>query len=332
MQQLAGNRAVARWIQSAGRAPAATGTLPQADVSRLTGVPTVQREPMREGRRRRTLTVHWGSSDQFTAQVRRQAIRRLGVPARWIDQVLATATPGARDVYDELERRNPLRRDGEIVRILGEFNANGAVGNSTLTFDLPAAPVPSEVAPDEAQEEAQETAPGTEPGAEPSAVEAQAPETSPEDRQAAMERFAREHGVPVESVMWTPLGPRIRLGTATQQAEMQQRSVTPTPADQAEAWVQPQERALSDADVIRLIGEDPVWQQAYDQATMEFTITRASQLGVSTPSFSVLGNIVSLANNLGTDRPTAEQVRRELLIRTRVWYGTYRRQMERSNM
>jgi hypothetical protein len=326
IQQLAGNRAAVQWIQAAGREPAADESVAQVDVSALPDGPTAQRAPMREGRRRRTLTVHWGSSDQVAAQVRRQAIRRLGVPVRWIGQVLATATPGVRDVYDELERQNPLRRDGEVVRVIGEFNANGAVGNSTLRFDLPAAPVPSEAAPDEAQEAAQESAPEAGPGEEP--VEAQAPETSPEDRQAAMERFAREHHVPVERVMWTPLGPRIRLGTAVRETERQQRSVTPTPADQAAAWVEPQERALSDAEVIRRIEADPVWQQAYDQATMEFTLTRASQLGVSTPSFSVLGNIASLASNLGTDRPTAAQVQRELLIRTRVWYGTYRRQME----
>jgi hypothetical protein len=221
---------------------------------RMAGTQVQLSPDMRRGRRTRTLEIGWGNFDDFRRSVEAQVVRRLEVPDEWIGQLMFLSESNLRFIYDELERSNPLRPDGEIVRIVADFNAGGQVGQSTLRFGIPrAAPVP------------------------------------PEREERPAERRPPEF--------------RFRVGL-----------------------LEPPRRSYED--IIRGIQSgDPVWQQAYTQATIEFMLRHRGEFA-SPPSFEIIGDIDTLRSNLGTDRPTAERVQRELLDLTAEWYQEYRRQMQ----
>lgn len=115
----------------------------------------IQLVPMRNGRRRRTLAIRWGNFDQFITRVRAQSVRQLGVPGTWQYQLLSEDS--LRPVYDQIERLNPLRPDGDVVRIIGDFTANGEVGNSTVRFTIPQQPPSIEETGDTPEQERDDT-------------------------------------------------------------------------------------------------------------------------------------------------------------------------------
>ncbi|MDA8219094.1 MAG: DUF4157 domain-containing protein [Dehalococcoidales bacterium] len=96
---------------------------------------TVQRNPdLRLGRASQTLRVPWGTYEQFDGSVQRLAVREMDVPPEWLLTLRGLADWNLRQVYDELDARDPRRPDGRIVRIIAEFNATGSAGQSYLRF------------------------------------------------------------------------------------------------------------------------------------------------------------------------------------------------------
>jgi hypothetical protein len=101
---------------------------------------------LRFGNRTRTLRIRWhGDYDVFRRRVRTLAVRRLEVPAAWVDQLLNVQhTRDLRSTCGVLNRADPLRRNGTVVVIQANYRAQRSAGASNLVFSVIQTPLAAE--------------------------------------------------------------------------------------------------------------------------------------------------------------------------------------------
>jgi hypothetical protein len=142
---------------------------------------------------------------------------------------------------------------------------------------------------------------------------------TPEEQEAAMDRFAQEHHVDRSRVIWTPFGPAIHLGIVVQEGI--HWSEIPPQFSNEQIWELVREGAIRGVPITDEIRCSDWYRSLWDQefqllALREILGVIPQSVPVHGPVGQIIDNVISLGGNITTDRSTAERYLRECRRRT----------------